>query len=155
LELETAVSKLAWLSEWVSPPELKAALQNARSLLRPAGPGKENIAHNGTAAPEGGSRPLAEGGVAPPERPGNTASGGGGSGNNSTYSGGRSLSEDFKRMLAEKAAGIDSGAGEDEAAADTGDDDPPLWDGIVRNNAGENSPQVERLLRLIPGTVVK
>ena len=162
-ELETAVSKLAWLSEWVSPPELKAALQKAQGLLHLAGTDRESVVHNGAVVPGGGSRPLAEGGTAPPENPGSAVSGGGtaagrtgaGSGNNGVYSGGRSLSEDFKRLLAKKAAGIDTGAGEDEAGVDDSDDDPPLWDGLVRNDTAENSPQVERLLRVIPGTVVK
>jgi DNA polymerase-3 subunit gamma/tau len=32
-ELETAVSKLSWLSRWVSPPELRAAIAGARESL--------------------------------------------------------------------------------------------------------------------------
>jgi DNA polymerase-3 subunit gamma/tau len=37
-ELETAVSKLCWLDVWISPLELKAAVQTVRSALCPAGP---------------------------------------------------------------------------------------------------------------------
>jgi DNA polymerase-3 subunit gamma/tau len=32
-ELETAVSKLCWLDKWVSPPELRSAVEAARSVL--------------------------------------------------------------------------------------------------------------------------
>jgi DNA polymerase-3 subunit gamma/tau len=34
-ELETAVSKLSWLNHWVSPPELRAAIAQARRVLIP------------------------------------------------------------------------------------------------------------------------
>jgi DNA polymerase-3 subunit gamma/tau len=35
-ELETAVSKLCWLDAWISPPELRSAIEAARSALGPA-----------------------------------------------------------------------------------------------------------------------
>jgi DNA polymerase-3 subunit gamma/tau len=53
-ELETAVSKLSWLDQWVSPPELRAAVAGAREALGIAGNGA------GPGAPKGGyPRPLA------------------------------------------------------------------------------------------------
>ena len=36
-ELETAVSKMTWLSKWVSPSELKSAIDDARNVLKAAG----------------------------------------------------------------------------------------------------------------------
>jgi DNA polymerase-3 subunit gamma/tau len=147
-ELETAVSKLAWLTQWVTPTELKAAMDGARNALR-----------------GGIARPLAEGAPAgAPEHSVNNsaklpeqlpaarvpASG-------SATQGGRSLAEDFRRMLAEKAAGI-AHNGDEEAG---GDDDVPMWSNLtVGNPAGQGAAdssetQVERLLRLIPGTVVQ
>jgi DNA polymerase-3 subunit gamma/tau len=52
-ELETAVSKLSWLDRWVSPQELRAAVDDAREVLGISGKARE-------AAPEGGiGRPLA------------------------------------------------------------------------------------------------
>ena len=185
-ELETAVSKLSWLSRWVSPPELKAAMERAQSVLRsssggPAAPGGQASAPPETAG-EGIGRPLAQGGQRSPEhrspeehpnpRPAQ------GSYTAAASTGGRSLSEDFKRMLAAKAAGDESFGGEGPAdksgmtggaepeSADDNDEDVPLWEGIVRGGAAEpgasgiptvpeTAPEVERLLRLIPGTIVQ
>ena len=141
-ELETAISKLSWLNRWVSPPELKAALDSAQYALRGQG---------------GVSRPLAEGDSKSPEvrHQGGPPPGGykprhGG--------GGQSLADEYRRMLAEKANAPPE-------AAD--DDEEPAWSGIIHNSGdkplgdikqgdvsqGELSP-VDRVLRLIPGTVV-
>jgi DNA polymerase-3 subunit gamma/tau len=179
-ELETAISKLSWLNRWVSPPELKAALDSAQYALR-------GQAGSGGASGQGGvSRPLAEGGsisprgVNPPEarHPAGPLRGeykprhGGG---------GHSLAEEYRRMLAEKA-----NAPPQPETAD--DDEEPAWSGII-HNSGDNKPlgdtqhgdepqsdvsqggeppddlsqgdvsqgdlsPVDRVLRLIPGTVV-
>jgi DNA polymerase-3 subunit gamma/tau len=51
-DLETTISKLSWLGRWVSPPELKAALDGARQAL-----------YGGTALPDG------ESGTVPGGRP--------------------------------------------------------------------------------------
>jgi DNA polymerase-3 subunit gamma/tau len=142
-ELETAISKLTWLNRWVSPPELKAALDNAQYALRGQG---------------GVSRPLAEGGVNPPgaQRP----PGGNNPPQHKPYHGGNkphgghSLAEEYRRMLAAKA-----NAPPELDAAD--DDEEPAWSGIIHNSGnpsgdesqGDESP-VDRVLRLIPGTVV-
>jgi DNA polymerase-3 subunit gamma/tau len=37
-ELETAVSKLSWLTQWIPPPELRAAIMSARDALGGRGP---------------------------------------------------------------------------------------------------------------------
>ena len=149
-ELETAVSKLSWLSRWVSPPELKAALDNAQYALR-----AQSGANGG-----GVSRPLAQGGVNPQgvTPPRNTPRGE----YKPRHGGGQSLAEEYRRMLAAKA----------NAPADTADDDEePAWSGIIHNSGdkplgdtphGDESPSdishggepLDRVLRLIPGTVV-
>jgi DNA polymerase-3 subunit gamma/tau len=137
-ELEMAVSKLAWLSHWVSPPELKAAVEDARNILYSQGGIARPLAHGAADGPANGSlNPRQPGGSAP---------------HHAAAGSGRSLSEDFKRMLAAKASGA---AYADDSADD--DEDVPLWEGIVRNKSGsaaEMSPQLERVLRLIPGTVI-
>ncbi|GHV95832.1 hypothetical protein AGMMS50293_21520 [Spirochaetia bacterium] len=163
-ELETAISKLSWLSRWVSPPELKSALDRAQNALR------GQVAHNGPAAQPGAaaqpatasaaqgglSRPLADavrkGREGPAEAPGTESRNPSGrqEWNNSEN---RSLSEDFRRMLAAKAAG---GSGDSPGAESPDEDDVPMWSSVAHNNSasGEES-QVERLLRLIPGTIVQ
>ena len=158
-ELETAVSKLSWLNQWVSPSELKAALDRAQyALCARAGSGD---------ADEGGvSRPLAQGtlvsGTKVPDTkvPGNKPA-------QQKKSGVQSLAEEYRRMLAEKArqpADLSNGS-------ETDDDEEPAWSGIIHNSGtssgnesqgdesrgnesqGDESP-VDRVLRLIPGTVV-
>jgi DNA polymerase-3 subunit gamma/tau len=141
-ELETTVSKLSWLNQWVSPPELKAALDKAHSVLR------VQADH----APEGGlGRPLAqEGAIVPGDRHPH---------HNKPVRQGKngvqSLAEEYRRMLAEKANSPNlSNGGE-------ADDEEPAWSGIIHNSGesqGDESPSnespVDRVLRLIPGTVV-
>jgi DNA polymerase-3 subunit gamma/tau len=164
-ELETAVSKLAWLSQWITPSELKAAMDEARNVLL-AQP------HRNQAAGQGGiGRPLAEGAPAgAPEHPANHSeqfpaerAPASGSAYEGAAQGGRSLAEDFRRMLAEKAAGI----AHNENGESDSDDDIPAWSGIVHHDAAASGltgnaavngrtgeTQLDRLLRLIPGTVV-
>ena len=123
-ELETAVSKLSWLKNWVSPPELKAALDKALYAL------------HGTAVPN-----------APPPQPpapeqkpqGNTATQHG-------HNNEQSLAAEYRRMLAAKAR-LPQG---EEAGSEEQDDDEPAWSGIIHSN---ESP-VDRVTRIIPGTVV-
>jgi DNA polymerase-3 subunit gamma/tau len=140
-ELETVVSKLSWLSHWISPAELKAAVESAHRAL-----GGRLIAHNERpAAREEPARPLASGAA---ESPGGGASAKSGV---PPESGSRSLSDDFKRMLAAKAAGAATGGGE----SDEDEEDVPLWEEIARHDdAPQTEPGVERVLRLIPGTIV-
>jgi DNA polymerase-3 subunit gamma/tau len=51
-ELEAAVSKLCWLDRWISPKELRAAVESVRAALGPAAPLPEQGAVDRTAAPE-------------------------------------------------------------------------------------------------------
>ncbi|MDR1586524.1 MAG: DNA polymerase III subunit gamma/tau [Treponema sp.] len=189
-ELETTISKLSWLGRWVSPPELKAALDEARQAL-----------YGG----EGASRPLAEGASgtaetsAGPETRDQDAgnaqaepvqAGGGASSAEfgrsvadyrRPFSGG-SLSEDFKRMIAAKASGtcldeFDAYNGSIDADGDAGDDEIPFWSRLNQDTGGnvetptaesaeftgsagrmteENAePEVKRVLRMIPGVLIK
>jgi DNA polymerase-3 subunit gamma/tau len=104
-ELEAAVSKLSWLNRWVSPPELKAALDKAQYVLGQGGV----------------PRPLAQGGVKPPENrppPGGVKPRQG--------SGIQSLAEEYRRMLAAKA----------NASETSDDDEEPAWSGIIHNSGG-------------------
>jgi DNA polymerase-3 subunit gamma/tau len=151
-ELETAISKLSWLNKWVSPPELKAALDKAQYALRgqavPA-------AGSDYAGGQGGvSRPLAQAGANKPEY---------------AESGGHrslekpSLAEEYKRMLAEKAKGVPNpyllesvnGANQKYGAED---DEEPAWSGIIHESQGAKSQDdedlIDRVLRLIPGKVI-
>jgi len=146
-ELETAVSKLSWLSQWVSPPELKAALDRAQYALgAQAGSGY---------APEGGlARPLAQG-TKVPESHGHPSRQG--------KNGVPSLAQEYRRMLAEKARPPEAALSDGGEAED---DEEPAWSGIIHNSGtssggesqGDESPgdesPVDRVLRLIPGTVV-
>ena len=124
-ELESAVSKLSWLSQWVSPPELKAALDSAHAALR-SQPAQKTHGQE--------ERPVAHESAKPQQR--------------RQGSGVQSLAEEYRRMLAAKA---------NPAAAETDDDEEPAWSGIIHNsgadNPGDASP-VDRVLRIIPGTVV-
>jgi hypothetical protein len=147
-ELETAVSKLSWLNKWVSPPELKEALDKARNALNvPAG--------SGTKPQEDSPRPFTPGGNPPHQ---------------AAYRRGEkpSLAEEYRRMLAAK----NSPPNDEKLSEDRNneDDDEPVWSGIVHKNEsqsnesqgdvsqgdlsqGDESP-VDRVLRIIPGTVV-
>ena len=149
-DLETAVSKLSWLSQWVSPVELKAALDGARKAL-----GAQGVsAHPVPAAP------LArEKAPAPKQRPRDIPPHNDGEN--------QSLSEQYRRM---RAAKNNPPA---QAPAGTEDDDEPVWSGIVHKSGdapqgeisqgnisqgdylsqGDMSP-VDRVLKYIPGTVV-
>ena len=138
-ELETAVSKLSWLGKWVSPDELRAALEGARSVL-----------HGSAAAgAQGGlSGPFAGGGNKPPAQENNAR-------DNYAERGvdGQSPFDELRRRIAEKKGGGKPDDGDD-------DDDEPIWSGVLRKGAAEAPPQnvdespVERVLRLIPGTVI-
>jgi DNA polymerase-3 subunit gamma/tau len=154
-ELETAVSKLSWLNQWVSPPELKTALDRAQYALR-----AQAVSDNG----QGGlARPLVPGtsvpgnrspeSFPPPHKPAQQGK-----------NGVQSLAEEYRRMLAEKAKSPGTAALPDGSEAD--DDEEPAWSGIIHNSGtssggesqGDESPgdesPVDRVLRLIPGTVV-
>jgi DNA polymerase-3 subunit gamma/tau len=94
-ELETAVSKLVWLDRWVSPQELRAAVDRAREALGISG----NDPARGAALEGGISRPLAGD---PPPRAGQEP-------NQAPEEGGLNLgapgafTEGFKRFMAGKS----------------------------------------------------
>ncbi|MDR1318386.1 MAG: DNA polymerase III subunit gamma/tau [Treponema sp.] len=193
-ELETAVSKLSWLGRWVSPPELKAALDGARQALRSGEALRgEEVPRGGDALParSGGeaSRPLAEGtpeaekALADPEtQNGVQAPGGRGVADYRTPFGGGSLSEDFRRMLLAKASGtdLDEFSGAIDVSGDMDEDenkDVPFWSSLNQDteengktpaaesaDSAENpgyaaeestAPEVKRVLRIIPGALIK
>ncbi|MDR2759605.1 MAG: DNA polymerase III subunit gamma/tau [Spirochaetaceae bacterium] len=84
-ELETAVSKLCWLTQWVSPQELQAAVAGAREAL--------------AGSPKGGvARPLAGPGLN--QTPAETTTDRGGSAENNGADQGGAFSEGFKRYMA-------------------------------------------------------
>jgi DNA polymerase-3 subunit gamma/tau len=135
-ELETAVSKLSWLDRWVSPPELRRAIQEAWSGLgireAPSGDGERappskqapprEAASGRDEAGESGEEPEGEGvpgSAFHPDKPG-------------------SLTEGFKRLLAAREGGA---ALKGTAAEDPREPDIP--------------PQVEMVRRMFHGTVVK
>jgi len=144
-ELETAVSKLIWLSKWVSASELKDAIDAARNVLKSAGSVRSSVA--GAAVKNSGAQetvsnkaPLTEQGAAEP-------------GAVNTAGGERSLSDEFQRMVAAKASSDKTDG--DDAGAD--DDDVPMWNSAAgkKNPAAENYPQVEQVLSVIPGNIVQ
>ena len=55
-ELETTVSKLCWLNKWISPPELRSAVEAARFALNGKTPMENQAALNNQAAPDRGKQ---------------------------------------------------------------------------------------------------
>jgi len=169
-ELEAAVSKLSWLNQWASPAELRDAIENAQNVIyngaQMSAPSRNtdsrdaslNNARTGVlpANEEASARPAAgsgagsaaaafagaedksQGSVLAGSNPPQTVKPGGSSGE------GRSLSDDFRRMIAAR----ESGTPEDE--------DVPFWDSVVQNKkeTAETSTLAERVLSVIPGTIV-
>jgi DNA polymerase-3 subunit gamma/tau len=111
-ELETAVSKLSWLTQWIPPPELRAAVMSARDALGARGssglggeaPGtvkKNDSGYGGGAGPVPGN-PRTE--AAAPER----------SAFNSPMALGKpgALAEEFKRRMAARESAKKTGEAE-------------------------------------------
>jgi len=142
-ELETAVSKLTWLNKWVSPLELKEALDDAQAALTAAcsGGGSAQTSNRKNAA-----TPAPRTATPPPRA--NAADNSGEE---------RSLADAFSRRIAERGGSYSDEAAADDAEAN--DADVPMWDS-VRSSGGvpkektENPPQVENVLSKIPGTVI-
>jgi DNA polymerase-3 subunit gamma/tau len=134
-ELETAVSKLTWLSKWVSPAELKDAVDNARSVLGIAGNhGSQGVSAKQTAAISRNEAPHAAAY--------NSTAAGNNAAQSQSSADGRSLTDEFNRMIAKK---------ENPAVSD--EDDVPMWDS-VRKTENKNQSEVENVLSMIPGTIV-
>ena len=164
-DLDTIISKLCWLSQWVSPSELKEALQAAQSALYQQGAqsgaaGFQNQRQNAPREiPQSGSLQNTPDSIAPKyQAPGGTAQNFGssaGHGNakavNSPQSyqpQGQSMLDDFRRKISEKDANVD--------------DDVPLWDNVVKKGGeqavepdGGASSRIEQMLKFFPGKVIK
>ena len=133
-EIENVVSKLSWLSKWIAPAELKAAIDETRGVL--GSPGNSGNAKVIPQTPPGMTRneepryevPRTSAAIPKPAPSGQS------------FSDNRSLTDEFHRMLAAKENG-------------TGDDDAPMWDS-VRKAEKENPPEVENVLSVIPGSVI-
>jgi len=141
-ELETAVSKLTWLNKWVSPAELKEAVDNARSVLGIAGnqvspdvSRKQTAAVSRNEAASGSGVNIA----------GNNAVGGH-TAHSQSSTGERSLTDELNRVIAKKDNYAVSEAAPEE-------EDVPMWES-VRKPENKNPPEVENVLSMIPGTVV-
>jgi DNA polymerase-3 subunit gamma/tau len=124
-ELETVVSKLCWLDKWISPPELHAAVESARSALRSV---------RGEAAPVGGTALPGEAATAGKTAPAARAAAAGGEIGGFMDRPG-AFSEGFKQVIAKK----------------TGDkeEEPPS------GPAETIPDEAETVRRLFQGTVVK
>jgi DNA polymerase-3 subunit gamma/tau len=130
-EVETLVSKLSWLKDWIPPAELRAAVEEARRAL--GGGGLERRPEAADYPPE-----------APPPRPSPPQEAGSGT----------SLSQEFlRRVAARESQGPQEGrAGFVEA--DRQDDDAPPWSGRQAGGGGRRDAQVQQVLRIFRGTVV-
>jgi len=148
-EFELAISKLCWLNKWISPMELKAAVDKAQSVMRfhvvPASTDKSAATN--------------------PMQKNNPASQGSHKEN--------SLSDELRRMMAAKARPAQQTAAQPDDEPQPSpqgegsplDDDEPIWrTGSLKSeslnsvpaaneSAGAESP-VDRVLRIIPGTVI-
>jgi DNA polymerase-3 subunit gamma/tau len=134
-ELETAVSKLTWLNKWISQAELKEAIDAARGIL---GGGHSGVTRMAAKQPE-----PAYGDRIRSFTPASAASANGSASRQFPAAEGRSLSAELDRIAAAREA-----AGGDE-------EDVPLWDSAVHKKAeNEIPPQVERVLSVIPGTII-
>jgi len=130
-DLETAISKLTWLNKWVSPSELKDAIDGARGVLASSQFGNPRPApanNNSTVQSQPQPQPQAQQQQAQPQPKPQSG-------------GGPSLAEEFKRMAAAKGSNV----------SDQNDDDAPMWDSVRKK---ENPPEVEKVLDVIPGSVV-
>ena len=149
-ELETAVSKLSWLSHWVPPPELAAAIKAARTVLNGqavlhTSTGREGEAsplaggpagNNSRSAPNSMTRSAsnsimrsapnsitrsAPGEAQPPQQNADTAASAKG------HSGPPSLSEDFRRRIAMRAGNAAVQNNSSSESGNTDEDDVPMW----------------------------
>jgi len=134
-ELETAVSKLSWLNKWVSPDELRAALEGARAVL-----------HSGQGGQGGLSGPFAGGGARPPTREKKT--------HESPVMGEQSPFDEMRRMLAQKNGEAKPNDMGDNDGDNDNDDDEPMWRRKNAPGTDVGESPVDRVLRLIPGTIV-
>ncbi|MDR1950247.1 MAG: DNA polymerase III subunit gamma/tau [Spirochaetaceae bacterium] len=159
-ELETVVSKLSWLNRWVSPPELRTVIGQARAVLGPgtaAGKPEEGPAADrgvppgaerggpGSASPAPEYPPAVPPGTAEPGRAGTAEPPGFGEAEGSEqgifdsplqFGKPGTLTEEFRRRMAAREAAPKGSAGPGEEAPDI-------------------PPQAEVVRRVFHGTVVK
>jgi len=131
-ELETTVSRLTWLNKWISHVELKDAINDVYSVLG------NNPGLVPGLVPGLTPKTPAANNVRPSENTENTPP--------KVSSDGRSLSDEFHRMIAAKE-------GTYVETADT-DEDEPMWNNAIKKNDAE-PVQVGQVLSVIPGAVVK
>ncbi|MDR1836491.1 MAG: DNA polymerase III subunit gamma/tau [Treponema sp.] len=145
-ELEAAVSKLSWLNKWVTYAELKEAVEDARSVL--GNPARRiNYQNNAQKQVET---------VLHDEAAGPPVSNPGGSSQPSSSSA-RSLSDEFKRMISAREASASAGLRLSSESSVEEDEDVPFWNSAAHKE-GEHAqmpPQVERVLSVIPGTIIE
>jgi DNA polymerase-3 subunit gamma/tau len=134
-ELETTVSKLSWLSRWVSPTELKEAVDLARA---PALKAQAVVSQT----------PRDSSGYASPQASPTQASQPLEAGHPSGFGGGESsLADAYQRMKAAKETSALPGSADND-----NDEDVPMWQSQGYNTEDKN---LERVLNIIPGTVVE
>ena len=180
-ELEAAIAKLAWLGHWVSPAELKAALDGARQVLGglPAvGLKAAGLKPAGPKAASAGSTPAA----APATQQAHSHS-------PVHLNEHDRIIEETKRMLTSDPSDFSSNdlssdavpevSPDESSSGEPADDDEPAWSGIIHGGSAETQPStvspaagvspgdesqgdeahgdespVDRVLRIIPGTVI-
>ena len=166
-ELETAVSKLAWLSHWVSPTELSTALNSAKAVLTKQ-PGYQAFIDEKKSSI--GQQPGTGGAAG--KNPGKPDPAANAFLNTSGRFDGKqapSLADNFKRVIAARTGSDAAGAGSGSGAGNSGgsgsgagsgvepdnadNDDVPVWSSR-RNESGSKESPVEKVLRIIPGTEV-
>jgi len=153
-EIETAISKLTWLNKWVSPVELKTAIDETRNILL------TNQGSN-TAKPSAQTPVKKQAETVSP----NTANPAQFPNNNEG-----SLAGEFQKMIAAKSAAGNSAQTENANTDD--DEDVPMWGNLTNtseknppdfsqttteNKKIENTgipPQVEQVREIIPGTII-
>ncbi|MCL2174700.1 MAG: DNA polymerase III subunit gamma/tau [Treponema sp.] len=147
-DLENVISKLAWLSKWVSPVEMKEAINNARDVLT---------------LPAGSVRPAEQQRSSGAQ---NSAKGAGAAASNqSAVSRNDQTAADIADNIKLSSKGsfslsnafdlISKGAAVDDPLSDD-DGEAPMWESEIKKDKTEteNHVQVEQVLSMIPGTVV-
>ena len=137
-ELETAVSKLSWLNQWVAPAELKTALDETQRILQ-ANAGTQQVSP---------LKPSAS--ISSKDNYGKPAF---------PHVEEQSIADECRRILSGS-----NGRLSEPADREIADDDVPVWSGMLRNDKKNNGPDdnvssgsessAARVLRLIPGTIV-
>jgi DNA polymerase-3 subunit gamma/tau len=142
-ELELVIAKLCALTQWVSPLELRNAVAAAGEAL-----GKGSFQAGAaplSGLPDGSAEAGRSGG--PLEEPARNVSGDQGT---------RNLLEGFDRYMAQRESENNGTAGEDRRPHTVQDSSPPISSHNVSEPArAETAPELERVLRIFPGTIVE